>query len=858
MTEDGMKGFAAFAREQNFTGTSRDQSPSWNSNFKKRAPLPDLGEHRGRGGESARSDRPRGERPSHRSRERRGDRSDQARPRKGSRSRRRDHRTNRGSRDGGPSREDRGSRRREGSRSEFRHSRIESIRSLSGERERSGDLPVKNPFHPSLIRPEVQQHSWRKRAASMPGSEKGSFSPSPPPSEKEESRSAFEKKALVPTFPPEEHRELRIREVKPVAGATARASKDKEAASMRTFDERCLVLYNDLLGMDQEMEITHMLSGVFEGSWGEAFADLTRPKRASTGLIYVRMMEDYLKWHKKQQESAGGDKVLLPSCKDVFWLYLHHVKTDRVGKYSPKAAHLALRYFADCFGFSDEAVTYRRVKKLVENCSKLEEPRNQAEMIPVATLDFLETAVSDHTLNLGVRIAAGKLRLCVQGSLRWDDLSRTPFGHVEWVRRKGSLAIVGLRSKDAQSKTGARPWVASYLGVTVHSDDWMAILVQLLLEVHGAAWKSHDHTGKSFTSDGRNSKTAVASFQQDVTFVRALLVDAVEKGLDIGLTREQAAGLRWHGAKSTLTSFMMHCKVGSRTVRFAGNWKDQRESTPDTYLREAQLVVLDAQEEVLKYIRGGGFVATLEGLPLCAGASLGPEESESKEYQEALEDIDRIRKAAPKPTGLESKDVARAVLDEVASNGGDELEKQLELEKITVVDPSSVEAILDEAFESRPADSPAERSEEAGDDSSDEFYDSCYLQVPQSLRGSFHRPSGVEIGLPRCGTKARSFMPVSVEEKLGKKASFCMKCYGKLKPGGCDKTCSHTKVIVVDKQEILVRCSRRCERKCEKLAGFLDVDDRDHRCSIHEDAIPDSNDEEQPEAPESDKVEEDT
>jgi len=218
---------------------------------------------------------------------------------------------------------------------------------LSEERERSGDLSAKNPFHPSLIRPEVQRHSWRKRAASMPGSEKGSFSPSPPPSEKEEGRSAFEKKAVVPTFPPEGHQELRIREVKPVAGATARASRDKEAASMRTFDERCLVLYNELLGMDQDMEITHMLSGVPEGGWGEAFADLTRPKRASTGLIYVRMMEDYLKWHKKQQESADGGKVLLPSCKDVFWLYLHHVKTDRAGKYSPKAAHLALRYFAD-------------------------------------------------------------------------------------------------------------------------------------------------------------------------------------------------------------------------------------------------------------------------------------------------------------------------------------------------------------------------------------------------------------------------------------------------------------------------------------------------------------------------------
>lgn len=248
-------------------------------------------------------------------------------------------------------------------------------------------------------------------------------------------------------------------------------------------------------------------------------------------------MEDYLKWHKSQKPE--GKKILPPACKDVFWLYLHHVKNDRAGKYSPKAAHLAMRYFADCFGFSDEAVTYRRVRKLVENCSKLEAPRNQAEMIPVATLDFLETAVSDHTLPLGVRIAAGKLRLCVQGSMRWDDLSRTPFGNVEWVRRRGCTAIVGLRSKDAQSKTGVRPWVASYLGVTEHSDDWMAILV---LEVHGAAWKNHDHTGKSFSTDGKSAKTSVASFQQDVSFIRALLIDAVESGVEIGLSKEHGMG----------------------------------------------------------------------------------------------------------------------------------------------------------------------------------------------------------------------------------------------------------------------------------------------------------------------------
>lgn len=72
---------------------------------------------------------------------------------------------------------------------------------------------------------------------------------------------------------------------------------------------------------------------------------------------------------------------------------------------------------------------------------------------------------------------------------------------------------------------------------------------------------------------------------------------------------------------------------------------------PDTYLREAQMMVLDAQEQVLRYIRAGGSVATLKGLPLRPGVTLGPEESGSKEYQDALEDIDKVSKASSRPMG---------------------------------------------------------------------------------------------------------------------------------------------------------------------------------------------------------------
>ena len=188
--------------------------------------------------------------------------------------------------------------------------------------------------------------------------------------------------------------------------------------------------------------------------------------------------------------------------------------------------------------------------------------------------------------------------------------------NVEWVRRTGENCIIGLRSKFGDSKTGPRPWVASYLGVSEEGDDWLPVLVHLLMESHGEGWRLHDHIGKSYNSEGDVAKTAVASFDQDVQFIRCMLSSALEDGVDLGMTSSQAKASRWHGAKSTLTSVMMHRQVGDRAVRFAGNWKECRESMPDTYLRESQLLVLAAQEKALHYLRSGGDIGSLEGVPL--------------------------------------------------------------------------------------------------------------------------------------------------------------------------------------------------------------------------------------------------
>lgn len=876
MGDEGVRAFERFAAEQKFVGSDRDFSPSWGSGFKKRARLPRSGERQD--GRSERS-----EKPSHERKHSRGRRRDRDRRSPTSRSRRRAPRGHfvaeraksprrvrmdvgeAGGRDGRGSRDGIVAHPVSDSETESLESRKmepmdeTEVGSLGGSTS-SIRSRKRSPFHPSKIGPAIQSQSWRKPARYQgPHLGSGQFGDSglasPGEVEEVDKRGDFSKPAVTPVFPAAPKLEpLKVRDPVPVAGAAAKGSKEKESKALLKFDERCLGLYTDLNELNQEMEISEILRGLSDDKYGEAFAELTRPKRAATGLMYVRLMESYLGWYKAQLGESKEKTLSPPSNRDVFWLFLHHLKSDRKGKYSPKVAYLAMKYFADCFGFSDEAITYRRAKKLVDLASKPEGPRNQAEMIPVATLDFLECAISDPTLTLGVRVAAGKLRLCCQASMRWDDLARTPMGNLEWVRRRGSGGIVGLRSLDAQSKTGVRPWVASYLGVTEHSDDWLAILVKLLLEIHGSSWQLHDHTGKSFSPDGKSAKVGVASFSQDVGFVRALLLDALEKGVDVGLDKVQASNLRWHGSKATLTSFMMHCKVSPRAVRFAGNWKDQRESMPDTYLREAQLLVLDAQETVLNYIRGGGFVATLEGLPLGPEVPLVPGADENADYQLALKDVEKVRVEAPPPQGLEIRDVARAVLDKTASDGeGLTPEVLIAEEKAAVIGQEELERVLDATFDEEKKDPQIHEGDPSGGESSSvEFYESCYLQVPQSLRGSLHKPSVMEPGLPRCGTRANGFAALSVEEKFSKKTTFCGKCFGKVKTGCCDKVCARKKKVVIDGAELIMRCSRRCALKCERLAGYLDVDERPHLCSVHCDPAESSPDEKE----DADQVEE--
>ena len=285
----------------------------------------------------------------------------------------------------------------------------------------------KEPFHPSSFAPGISVGSFAKAAVVPEGLREAAFVT---PQIEAEPRRSFAKAAESPVFPEVEIEPRKeLGRVKPLGGGAAQSGAEKEEKLMADFDMRCLSIYTSFMDMNVEMEITEILSHLTRGQeWAEAFSCLTRPKRAATGLRYIRLLENYLQWVKKETEPHPHP--VDPIDKEVVWLYLHTLVKDSVGAYTPRSFLLAFRFLGEAFGFSLEAFGYQRNKKLIESHSRTLKPKNKAPMIPVKTMEFLECCVEDPSLPVGYRIAAGKLRLCIQASMRWDDLSRTALQQV--------------------------------------------------------------------------------------------------------------------------------------------------------------------------------------------------------------------------------------------------------------------------------------------------------------------------------------------------------------------------------------------------------------------------------------------
>ena len=475
------------------------------------------------------------------------------------------------------------------------------------------------------------------------------------------------------------------------------------------------------------------------------------------------------------------------------------------GANTPKAVLLALDYYGKAFGFESQKGHFGRAKRLSLRCS--ENPIRGRVGAPLFSNEFisaLEGIVSDPFLHLPQRIAAGKLRLCIQSSTRFDDILNTPLSQCEWVRKKGELSIIALRSKALRGKNRARAWIASTLGVTPSGDGWLPTLMDLLLKAHKSTWKTDDHIGKLASRDGKVFYDSPAKMDADVTTLKNVLLENLGQSGYGGITEDEVSAMRWHGAKATLTTVMQHINISPRAVRFAGDWSAAGEGMADLYLREAQLLTLDAQQKALRYLRLGGGVVGLVGEPVFRE----PKDEDGKRCPfetvvEAMEKLELPEVAvheAPQElydqcfeNGLPDMDLIDAetqqkINPERVANLLEEIKVEDDEEMINV-DELKQEHMVDGAGDQVRDGPEAVETPSTSDDEFDEAMVDAFVMVARptaasklhlKLEASKAETLGSVRPVPKCGARG-SYESIRADEHVS--AGLCCRCFGK---GSCD------------------------------------------------------------------------
>lgn len=280
--------------------------------------------------------------------------------------------------------------------------------------------------------------------------------------------------------------------------------EEREKQGLIKYDTDCETIFGILKGRFQvQMDLIEIVeeNGKFDR---ERFRKLTAPNKSSTGLNYTRLMSRFLKWRLDRPDLDGRSGGF--DAKMGVLDFVEHLMQQQVGYLTPRSFLYSVDYFARAFGFSPSGGHWARAKRLAATfATSKKEPVSRAPGFCRATMCALERAVLDSSLPITERVACGKLRLCIQASVRYDDLLNTPLECCEWVRRPGEVNIIGLRSRALRGKSGPRAWIAALSGVHPDHDDWLPTLMKLLLEAHGATWKWDDHTGKLASPISNNS-----------------------------------------------------------------------------------------------------------------------------------------------------------------------------------------------------------------------------------------------------------------------------------------------------------------------------------------------------------------
>ena len=487
---------------------------------------------------------------------------------------------------------------------------------------------------------------------------------------------------------------------------------DRERKNMEVFTKEAMEIFEDMEVIGVDMEIVKYVRKNGEGLDKESFIFHVAPNRASTGLRYLRVMKGLLGWAEsldpipKESDVAPMDRLRVVE-------YLEMLVQKGVGAHTPQTLLFAIDFFGKTFGFAVGGAAWNRAKRLAVRDAKAKPGlANRAPIFQKQTLIALEAIVMDPYLGRPSRVSAGKLRLCAQASVRYDDLLHTPVGCLEWVRRRGSSHIVGVRAKSTQGKTKARPWVASILGVTPEGDGWLQELLRLVIASHGSDFRRDDHFGKETTRDGDHFTLRPARMESDVTAVKRALNGYKAGGGVTGMTDEEVSLLRWHGGKATLTTLMQHLQLDPRAIRFAGDWGSKEDAMPDVYLREAQLLVLKGQETCLAYLRqGGDFGGLVSGGLVGDGAPDGdvgeasgptvPEAAVAEAMEKQRELIASAKEIAGKYEGVSPEGINKELLDSAFNEDGAVIPSVVEEERNSppTIDPNILETYLEKGGE---------------------------------------------------------------------------------------------------------------------------------------------------------------
>ena len=204
----------------------------------------------------------------------------------------------------------------------------------------------------------------------------------------------------------------------------------KELAELEEFHEAALAIYYGLKELGIKMDLSDLVepSGSMDD---ERFRLHSRPNKAATGLNYVRLMKGLLRSVERSSEMPVAEGVATTRLQLVE--YIEQLIQNESGFLTPRSLLYAVEFFSKAFGFGVGGPNWDRCKRLSLRYAQTKPAgTNRAEPFYRETMLALENITMDPFVARPKRVACGKLRLCIQASIRFDDLLNTPLGCCEW------------------------------------------------------------------------------------------------------------------------------------------------------------------------------------------------------------------------------------------------------------------------------------------------------------------------------------------------------------------------------------------------------------------------------------------